>query len=267
MGEAYWEARRGDLLRAFQKLNPQVGDPCSTSDGSPASARRPLLPPTEAAPPPVNFTVEEVLRRVRSSNKNSAGGLSGSDYQSLSSWLHCDDELTGKLVKLMNRIAAGDVPHCIVGLLTAGRGVVIPKDEVGGLRPIVVGHILLRFVGSLALSKEASPIRDFFKPVQFGVGVQGVVSSWLPLSAPFWPSTRGPLILVAMPRMLLTRGIEPSCGGPCAGISHPSSPSVVFYMVPRPPFSSLRRALRVPPRFSTVLVRDKAAPGVRSATA
>ena len=166
-------AEPGDLLRAFQKLNPQVGDPCSTSDGSPASARRPLLPPTEAAPPPVNFTVEEVLRRVRSSNKNSAGGLSGSDYQSLSSWLHCDDELTGKLVKLMNRIAAGDVPHCIVGLLTAGRGVVIPKDEVGGLRPIVVGHILLRFVGSLALSKEASPIRDFFKPVQFGVGVQG----------------------------------------------------------------------------------------------
>lgn len=167
----------------------------------------------------------------------------------------------------MNRIAAGDVPHCIVGLLTAGRGVVIPKDEVGGLRPFVVGHILLRFVGSLALSKEASLIRDFFKPVQFGVGVQGGCELVAASISSFLALHPGPLILVAMPRMLLTRGIEPSCGGPCAGISHPSSPSVVFYMVPRPPFSSLRRALRVPPRFSTVLVRDKAAPGVRSATA
>ena len=75
------------------------------------------------------------MKRVRSSNKNSAGGLSGSDYQSLSAWLHEDDDLTRQLVLLLNRIAAVAVPPAIVGLLTAGRGVVIPKDEIGGPPP------------------------------------------------------------------------------------------------------------------------------------
>ena len=166
-------SKPGDLLRAFEKLNPQVGQPSLTAD---KAARRPLNPPEGELPAPIEFSVEEVLKRVRSSNKNSAGGLSGSDYQSLSAWLHEDDDLTRQLVSLLNRIAAGAVPPAIVGLLTAGRGVVIPKDEIGGLRPIVVGHILLRFVGSLALAKEAPAIRDFFLkpvPLQFGVGVQG----------------------------------------------------------------------------------------------
>lgn len=121
-------SKPGDLLRAFEKLNPQVGQPSLTAD---KAARRPLNPPEGELPAPIEFSVEEVMKRVRSSNKNSAGGLSGSDYQSLSAWLHEDDDLTRQLVSLLNRIAAGAVPPAIVGLLTAGRGVVIPKDEIG----------------------------------------------------------------------------------------------------------------------------------------
>ena len=51
-----------------------------------------------------------------------------------------------------------------------------PQDEKGGLRPIVVGSVLMRLVGSLAIQKESSSINKYFlepRPLQFGVGVQG----------------------------------------------------------------------------------------------
>ena len=47
---------------------------------------------------------------------------------------------------------------------------------MGGLRPIVVGNILLRLIGSMALAMESENIQVFFlkpRPLQFGVGVQG----------------------------------------------------------------------------------------------
>ena len=50
------------------------------------------------------------------------------------------------------------------------------KDDKGGLRPVVVGAVLMRLVGSLALQKEGDAIVRYFtepRPIQFGVGVQG----------------------------------------------------------------------------------------------
>jgi hypothetical protein len=120
--------------------------------------------------------VKEVLKKVRRANKASAGGLNGTDYLTLVTWFHEDDKLSALLTKLLNRIAAGNVPESVVQLLIAGRGICIPKDEKGGLRPIVVGSVIMRLVGSLAIQKESASINKYFlepKPLQFGVGVQG----------------------------------------------------------------------------------------------
>ena len=173
----------GDLTSAFKKLNPVAGvDPFDDS-GSP---RRPLCPPLDVAPPAISFTVKEVLKNVRRANKAAAGGPSGSDYLTLGTWFHADDALSLSLTRIINLIVAGKVPEPAVQLLIAGRGICIPKDEKGGLRPIVVGSVLLRLVGSLAIRKESAAINQYFlsldsdtapsspsRPFQFGVGVQG----------------------------------------------------------------------------------------------
>jgi len=195
----------GDVTSAFEKLNPQTGDPTPRpqepgvaarspeeelassawlrglgldADAPAESAweRRPLQPPTGDLPPPVAFSVEDVLKRVRRTNRSSAGGLSGSNYKTMQAWFFAADTLAEKLTELFNRIAAGQVPASIVPLLTAGRGVAIPKPGGVGLRPVVVGSILLRFVGTLALIQKSAEISSFFlepRPLQFAVGLAG----------------------------------------------------------------------------------------------
>ena len=197
----------GAVTSAFQGLNPQAGDkidrpaeartfigpqtfnqhlasakylrglgldPRLASDAE--WARRPLQPPVGALPAPLTFTVEEVIKRVRRTNKASAGGLSGSSYKTMQAWFHDADPLAEKLTAVFNLIAAGQVPTSIVPLLTAGRGVAIPKPAGVGLRPVVVGSIILRFVGTLALVQQSAKITSFFlepKPLQFAVGLAG----------------------------------------------------------------------------------------------
>jgi len=124
----------------------------------------------------VSFSLEEVLRLVRRTNKSSAGGLSGSNYKRMQAWFYQSDSLAENLTTLFNRIAAGRVPASIIPLLTAGRGVAIPKPSGIGLRPVVVGNIILRFVGTLALVQKSAEITKFFlepRPLQFAVGLAG----------------------------------------------------------------------------------------------
>ncbi len=71
------------------------------------------------------------------------------------------------------------MPPNIVPLLTAGRGIVIigiPKNDKGEHRPIVIGNVLLRLIGSAAVAKLLPDIAAYFlkpKAIQFGVGVPG----------------------------------------------------------------------------------------------
>jgi hypothetical protein len=166
----------GGLTAAFRKLNPRAGEDTVAAPGRPEVTRRALRPPVDVPPPPIAFTVKEVLKKVRRANKAAAGGPSGTDYLTLGTWFHGDDALSQSLTRVLNLIAAGKVPAPIVDLLIAGRGICIPKDEKGGLRPIVVGSVLMRLVGSLAIQKESAAINKYFlqpRPLQFGVGVQG----------------------------------------------------------------------------------------------
>jgi len=74
-------------------------------------------------------------------------------------WFSAEDSLAEKITSLFNLIAAGKVPPTIIPLLTAGRGVALPKASGVGLRPVVVGSIILRFVGTLGWSSSPLGLR------------------------------------------------------------------------------------------------------------
>ena len=102
--------------------------------------RRPLEAPPQEAPEAISFEVKEAIRHVRKANRSSAGGLSGTNYNTLQAWFYDDDALAQSLTAIFNFVAAGKPPREVVQLPTAGRGVAISKDD-RGIRPIVAGTL------------------------------------------------------------------------------------------------------------------------------
>ena len=194
----------GVLTASLQKLHPQVGDLAPTppqppwTKGQGGGDREPTTTPwlewrsrmakldmaaatrrarahlnvldTTPSDSPISFTVEEVIKRVRRGDNGSAGGPGGLGYRTLKLWFSKNDFLSESLTRIINMIAAGDVSTEAQELLNASRGIGIPKDDEGNLRPIAVGHLLLRLIGSMALNSLSSQVQDFFQPAQFGVG-------------------------------------------------------------------------------------------------
>ena len=185
---------------AFSKLNPSVGDlapppppmgsygPCQGGGDMPPRevshprpvnllpVRRPFTMHNEVDPSPIILSTVQVVAKARSLDCAKASGLSGTSNKLLKIWFSDADPTSDALTAILNLITAGKVPEEAASLLISGRGVVIPKDEAGGLRPIVVGHVLLRLVGSLALSLLRPEIITFFlkpKPLQFGQFLPG----------------------------------------------------------------------------------------------
>ena len=169
----------GQVTATLRRLNPQAGDalPPATPQSGPhieetndPRFRRPILPPPSPPSDPISFTTAEVIRKVRRSNTSSAGGPSGTTYRTLRSWFSDFDGISDSLVAVINLIAAGKVPPTVTPFLNAGRGVAIPKNEAGDLRPIVVGHILLRLIGSLSMEKLKDAVLRYFlaESIQFG---------------------------------------------------------------------------------------------------
>ena len=180
----------GQMTSTFAALNPQIDDPVPRPPpgggdyvvhhdiyrDDPPLRRRPLQPPNMPSPPPIVFSTAEIIKRVRRASTSSAGGLSGTDYRTLRVWFAEPDAIADDLTALINLLAAGKVPQSVVPLLTAGRGVGIPKNDKGELRPIVIGYVLLRLIGSAAVAKLSPDISAYFlqpKALQFGVGVPG----------------------------------------------------------------------------------------------
>ena len=111
-------------------MNPLAG--VDTVPGSGGKTRRPLNPPRDPPPKPISFNVQEVLKKVRRANKAAAGGPNGTDYMTLSTWFAEDDATSALLTEVLNLVAAGAIPPVIGLLLTAGRGLCVPKDDKGG---------------------------------------------------------------------------------------------------------------------------------------
>ena len=70
--------------------------------------------------------------RIFRASMSSAGELPGTNYKVLRAWYSDANETAGALTVVPNRIAAGGMPSSTAGLLTGGRGTVIPKGEGGG---------------------------------------------------------------------------------------------------------------------------------------
>ena len=170
--ETHWQAQAQTLNAERQAAGLGLGGLFRQVD-----QRRPLEPPTESpALPAIQFTAAQIIERVRRSSTSSAGGLSATDYKTLRSWFAEDDAISTNATAVINLIAAGKVPDSVKPLFTAGRGVAIPKNENGDLRPIVVGHVILRLIGSAAVRHLSADIQKFFlhpTALQFGVGVSG----------------------------------------------------------------------------------------------
>ena len=179
-----------DATTAMEKLNPQIGDevPAPPTFASPRQGggdvapappaltlRRPIAAPSTPPASPLQITIEQALRHVRTTDPAAAGGPTGQSYVHLRTWLDEDDLSTERFVGMLNRIIAGDVPTDVVPILTASRGIALVKDEKMNLRPICIGSVILRFVAGLALRLSRREVDDFFlhnaKAKQFGVGV------------------------------------------------------------------------------------------------
>jgi hypothetical protein len=198
----------GAMTAIMSKLHPQVGDPIPDSPfphlrvvqgggdrlPSPQPPLRLQLEATAARAlntrrvreaiaqqhviddlptgPPISFTTHEVIQRVRRGDNGTAGGLDGTDYRVMKIWFSKNDLLSESLTRVLNMIAAGEVSDEGRVFLNASRGVGVPKDDLGDIRPVAVGHMLLRLVGSLALKRLTPDIQKYFQPAQFGVGTQ-----------------------------------------------------------------------------------------------
>jgi hypothetical protein len=77
-------------------------------------------------------------------------------------WFTAKDEISENLTAVINLIVAGQVPVSVKHLFVDGRGVAVPKNDKGDLRPIVVGHVLLRFIGSVAVRHLSADILNYF---------------------------------------------------------------------------------------------------------
>jgi len=183
------------LLSTFQSLHPQVGDPLphppplppstsdqedpltplSTFESDHMSKRRPIVDPSFPSPPsttvPVQFTTEEFIKRARRGDNSSAGGLNGMNYRILKLIFKQNDTLAQNYTVYLNKILADEVSADEKQLLNTSRGVGLPKTD-DSVRPISVGHIVLRMLGSMSLTTVSGKLQEFFAPIQFGVGIR-----------------------------------------------------------------------------------------------
>jgi hypothetical protein len=112
------------------------------------------------------------MKKVRRGDNTSAGGLNGMNYIILKLIFKQNDHLAQSYTNYLNQILDNDITENEKEFLNASRGVGLPKNEMGDMRPIAVGHIILRILGSMAVKSVSSIAQKFFMPLQFGVGVK-----------------------------------------------------------------------------------------------
>ena len=190
---------QGNLRTTLEKLHPQVGDPVDShqqynfdvmgaASFTPLSEfernhldhRRPIAdeatkedqPTNHPDKPYVEFKPEDYIGRVRRGDNATAGGLNGVNYLIMKIIFKHNDKLAQNYTKYLNTILKGKINPNQQEILNASRGIGLPKNEQGDIRPIAIGNILLRMLGSMALRTIVDDIHSFFMPIQFGVGVR-----------------------------------------------------------------------------------------------
>lgn len=130
----------------------------------------PIRTRDEAAPPLISEA--ELLGAVDDLPRLSAAACSGWTYDLIRQVLA--GEVVGPACELLNRVAAGELPHEEVWL--ASRLVLLSKPG-GGVRPIAVGEAWVRLLGRILASRARDQARAHLAPTQLGIGVRGGVEA------------------------------------------------------------------------------------------
>jgi len=185
-------AAPGAVSAALRKLHPQPGDLLQPIPAGPAPAggdcplrfqasqtaaqrlRSPLIQtPAPAGAEPLQFTADQYIKAVRRRDPGSAGGADGLSFLVLRSWFDCDDDLSERLAAAFNLILANKLDDSAQRLVNAARCCPIPKNEQGDIRPIAVGSVVGRLIFAMCIATSADALREYFMPLQFGLGVKG----------------------------------------------------------------------------------------------
>ena len=124
-----------------------------------------------------DLTALEVYDALLKAPKVSAAGVSGFTFAFLltifaGKGFAPTTECLGPLINFLNLALKGNISAFALGLLIAGRLVLLPKPD-GGIRPVNVGEALLRLIGRIINVREAARASNGFSPHQLAVGISG----------------------------------------------------------------------------------------------
>ena len=107
---------------------------------------------------------------IRSFHRLSGGGPSGLRPIYLQNRLSTEhrDEIVQQCTSLVNLLAKGDAPRCLVPFLAGGNLTALPKKDKG-IRPIAVGEVWRRLTAKCLCNVYKEQSADFFFPQQIGV--------------------------------------------------------------------------------------------------
>ena len=83
------------------------------------------------------------------------------------------DEVLRQTTGLVNCPAKGQVPADLAEWLCGASLAALPKSSGDGLRPVAVGETWRRLVGKGLATEAAEDFRQYFEPLQLGVGSKG----------------------------------------------------------------------------------------------
>ena len=136
-----------------------------------------MLPPSPIGPvpQPVQFTMKDVVRALRSFPNGTAPGLSSLRANHLREAVFCRSQgcatyALQKLCNFINCLSTGQVPSAVAPLL-CGANLFACKKKGGGLCPIAVGEVFRRLTSKCISRAVQAQAIGMLSPLQLGVGV------------------------------------------------------------------------------------------------
>lgn len=130
------------------------------------------------APEPMTLTMEVVLQALRKLKTDRAAGFSGWTNKLLRK-IAChggedeQEDFARRLTRVFNYLLTGRGSEELRDIWTRARVAFIPKAQ--GYRPMGVGEVLYRLMGSCIIKEHGEEIAKHLLPHQLGVGVRGGV--------------------------------------------------------------------------------------------